>query len=170
MTQDTSARMKELDEKEEMMRVGKVVKIEPMPKRVVPVPLPAEISKNETTKDDRRKIADRIVELSDGVLERPRDTKRHISLKIGAGPYSNAVTISKYFDRVNFFILSADLLRKAEAEGFKPETVESTRPWPKDRFRFWGLGLGDIQAHEALFREIVVESVRAIMDRKPRRN
>jgi hypothetical protein len=34
---------------------------------------------------------------------------------------------------------------------------------------FRGLGLSDIEAHEALFREIVMESVRMIMDRKPKK-
>ncbi|HWG19724.1 MAG TPA: hypothetical protein VG225_04275 [Terracidiphilus sp.] len=148
---------------------GNVVKIEPMHKPDVPTPPQARNSKSKMTREDRLKIAVRIAELSNGDLE-PLDTEFHISLKMGAGPYSNAVTISKRENRVNFFILSRDLLRKAEAEGFKPEPVESTRPWPKDRFRFWQLGLSDIQTHEALFREIVKESVIAIMDRRSKKH
>ena len=166
MTEDTATRMKELDKKEEMMREGRVVKIEPMPDSVVPLPLPAGILKSEMTREE--KIAVRIVELSNQVLS-TEDSNLHIALKIGAGPYSNAVTVSKHSDRVSFF-LSTDLRRKAEAEGFKPEPVESTRPWPKDKFRFWHLGLSDLQAHEALFREIVKESVSVIMSRRSKRN
>ena len=37
------------------------------------------------------------------------------------------------------------------------------------KFLFWGLGMSDIQAHEALFREIVMESVRTIMDLRPKK-
>jgi hypothetical protein len=155
--------MKELDKKEEMMRVGKVVKIEPMPKPVVPLPLPTGILRSEMTRDDRWKIADRIVDLSNQVLSR-EESGIHIALRIGFPPNSNTVTVSKRANRVCFFIRSMDLLRKAEAEGFKPE------PRSKDRYRFWGLGLSDIDAHEALFREIVKESVSVIMSRRSKKN
>jgi len=160
--------IEQLEEIEKRLREGKVVKIEPMPRQVVPPPQAESVLKSEMVKEDRRKIADRIVELSNGALEL-EDAKSHFSLKIGAGPYSNAVTVSKHFDRVNFFITSTDLLGKAEAEGFKPKRAEAKKPWHKDRFRFWELGLGDIEAHEALFREIVRESVSVIMDKKAKK-
>jgi hypothetical protein len=173
ITGDTGAQMKrsavEIRGIENAIMNGKVVSVESMRKPAVPTPPQARNSKSEMTPEDRFKIALRIAELSGGDLE-PLDTEFHISLKIGVGPFSNAVTISKRNNRVNFFILSGDLLRKAKAEGFKPEEVKSTRPWPKDRFRFWQLGLSDIQAHEALFREIVKESVSAIMDRRSKKH
>ncbi len=169
MTEDTAARMKELDKKEEMMREGKVVKIEPMPRPVVPLPLPSGILKSEMTREDRLKIAARIVHLSDGVLEQ-RENGGYIALKIGSGPNSNAVRVGKRSDRVSFFIRSTDLRKKAEEEKFTPEPLEPTTAANKDKFRFWGLSLGDIEAHEALFREIVKESVSVVMDRRPRRN
>jgi hypothetical protein len=151
--------MRELDKKEEMKRVGKVVRIEPMPTSVVP------LLKSETTRDGRRKIADRIVGLSDGVLEW-KETDRHIGLKIGSGPYSIAGLVSTHFDRVSFFIRSKDLLQKALAEGFKPKLRKSTIPSTKDLYQFGELSLSDIEAHEALFRWIVKESVNVVMDHK----
>jgi hypothetical protein len=161
---DTGAQMRDLDKTEEMLREGKPVKVEPMPKPVVPPPLPAANLKNEMNREDRLRIADRIVELSDGVLKR-KDTDRHIGLKIGSGPYSIAGTVSTHFDRVSFFIRSNDLLKAVE-EKFKPELAESTRPSTKDMYRFWGLSLSDIEAHEALFRRIVKETVNVVMDHK----
>ncbi len=147
------------------MRESKVVKIEPMPDSVVPLPLPAGILKSEMTREDRLKIAARIVELSDGVVER-KETDRGIRLKIGSGPYSIVGLVSTHYDRVSFFIRSADLLDKAVAEGFKPELRESTRPSTKDLHQFEGLSLSDIETHEALFRWIVKESVNVVMDHK----
>ena len=160
MTEDTDAR-----KKEEMMREGKVAKIEPMPDSVVLLPPPAGILKDEMTREDRLKIADRIAELSDGVLER-KETDRGIRLKIGSGPYSIAGLVSTHYDHVSFFIRSTDLLRKAEAEGFKPEPAESTRPSTKDLNQFRELSLIDIEDHEALFRLIVKESVNVVMDHR----
>src|ERR1035437_934491 len=101
------------------------------------------------TREDRLKVADRIVELSDQVLSRA-ERRYHFALKIGSGPNSNTVNVSKRFDRVSFFIRSSSLLRKAEAEGFKPDPAESTWAPNKDRFRFRELRLRDIEAHEAL--------------------
>ena len=175
MTRDTEAQVSESDETstEKMLRTAKAVKIEPMPKPAVSLPLPTGILKSEMTSEESLKIADRIatriVELSDGDLE-PQHTRYHISLKVGAGPYSNAVTVSKRDDRVNFFITSTNLLRKAEAEGFKPKRAEAKHPWHKDRFRFWELGLNDIEAQQVLFREIVKESVSVVMDRKRKKS
>lgn len=114
MTRDTDARMKELDKKEEMMRVGKVVKIERMRTPVVPPTLPARILKSEMAREDRLKIAARIVELSDRVLS-TEIRKNHIALKIGTGPYSTAVRVRN--NRVSFFIRSKDLLDRAKAAG-----------------------------------------------------
>jgi hypothetical protein len=158
--------MKELDKKEEMMRVGKVVKIEPMRTPVVPPPLPARILRSEMSREDRLKVAAKIVELSDRVLE-PKENADYVALKIESGPNSNAARVRN--NRVSFFIRSKDLLERAKREKFNPEPLKSTTAANKDKFRFRGLGLSDIEAHEALFREIVKESVGTIMDRKPKR-
>ena len=166
MKRDTTARMQELDKIEEMMRVGKVVKIEPMPNPVVPAPVPKGTLKSEMRREDRLKIAAKIAELSDRVLE-PKENADYIALKIDSGPYSNAARVRN--NRVSFFIRSTDLLNRAKAEGFEPEPLKSTTEANKDKFRFWGLGLSHIEAHEALFREIVKESVGTIMDRRPKR-
>jgi len=165
MTEDTAARMKELDKKEEMMREGKVVKIEPMPNAAGGLPRPSNESKREMTREDRLRIADRIVNLSDGEIER-KETDRGIRMKIGSGPYSIGCFVSTHYDRVSFFIRSTNLLGKAEAEGFKPKPAERTRPGNEDLYRFWELSLNDIEAHEALFKGIVKESVRVVMDHK----
>jgi hypothetical protein len=151
--------MRDLDKIEEMMRAGKVIKIEPMPKPFVPI---------QMTREDRLKIAARIVELSNQVLS-TAENKDYIALKIGSGPNSNAVRVGKRSDRVSFFIRSMDILKRAEAKEFKPEPLKPTTEANKDKFRFWGLHLSDIEAHEALFREIVKESVETVMDRKPGR-
>jgi hypothetical protein len=158
--------MRDLDKIEKMMRVGKVIKIEPMPKPVAPHPLPAGILKSEMTREDRLRVAARIVELSNQVLS-TKENVHYIALKIGSGSNSNAARVRN--NRVSFFIRSTDLLNKARAEGFDPEPLKSTTAANKDKFRFWGLGLSDIEAHEALFREIVKESVGTIMDRRPKR-
>ena len=163
--ENTAARMKELDRKEKMMRDGKVVKIEPMPNAAGGLPRPSNESKREMTKEDRLRIADRIVNLSDGDIER-KETDRGIRMKIGSGPYSIACFVSTHYDRVSFFIRSTNLIRKAEAEGFKPKPAEQTRPGNADLYRFWELSLNDIEAHEALFKEIVRESVRVVTDHK----
>jgi len=149
---------------ERMMSVGEVVKIEPIPNSAVPLPRPARFLKSEKAREDRLKIAARIVELSNQVLS-TKENAHYIALKIGSGPNSNTVNVWKSHDRVGFFIRSSDLLRKAEAEGFKPEPAKRQL----DRYRFWELSLRDIEAHEPLFREIVKESVGVIMDRRPKR-
>jgi hypothetical protein len=167
MTGDTGAQMKKSDEIEEMLRSGKVVKIEPMPKPVVPPPLPAGILKSEMTREDRLKIiAAKIVELSDQRLSTHKNPK-YVALKIGSGPYSNAVVVHN--NLVSFFIRSGDLLNWAKKEEFDPVEAPKTTPMNEHKLLFRGLGLSDIEAHEALFREIVMESVRMIMDRKPKK-
>jgi hypothetical protein len=169
MTEDRDARIIELDKLEEMMRSGKVVKIEPMPKPAAPIQQAADISESEVAGDDRMKIADLIVALSNNVLSKDVSA-RHIALRIGSPPNCNTVTISKGVDRVSFYIQSTDLRKKAEAEGFKPEALELVALRNKDKYRFRGLSLSDIQAHEALFREIVKESLRVVMDKRPKKS
>jgi hypothetical protein len=110
--------------------------------------------------EDRLKIAEHIVKLSDQVLS-TRENPKYIALKIGNW---NAVTVRKNSDRVSFFITSTDLINRTKAAGFDPALV----PAKKDKYRFWGLRLADLQTHEDLFREIVKESRRTITDSSPR--
>ena len=161
--------MRDPDRIEEMLRLGKPVKIEPILRPVETPPLPGSNVKSEMISEERRKIADRLVELSDGVLSL-EDSDRHIALRIGSPPNCNAVTVSKRADRVTFLIRSIDLLRKAEQHGFKPVSAKLVAQRDKDRHRFQGLSASDIQAHESIFKEIVMDSVRTIMDRRPKKN
>ncbi|HEY1808407.1 MAG TPA: hypothetical protein VGG42_07575 [Acidobacteriaceae bacterium] len=115
------------------------------------------------------KVAGRIVELSDQVLSM-NVNGNYIALKTGTGPNSNAVTVTKYEDRVSFFIRSTALLDRAKTEGFDPEIAKQTSPSKAHRYRFWGLSYFDLQEHEGLFREIVKESVSTIIDRRPKKH
>ena len=119
---------------------------------------------NETK---HKAMASRIVELSNGVLSTGKIKSGYIPLKIESGPYSNAVCVHN--NLVSFFIRSGDLLNRAKAEGFAPEPAPRTVPMDEHKILFRNLGLSDIQAHEALFREIVMESVRTIMDLRPKK-
>ena len=163
MTGDGAARLKELDKKEEMMRVGKVVKIEPIHVPVVPPPLPAGVLNSEMTRDDRLKIATRIVDRSNQALSTV-ERQNHIALKIGTGPYSNAVMVTDSY--VKFLIRSEDLRNRAKEEGFNPEEVIWKGPWAGFGYRFRGLRLNDIQEHEGFFKAVVQESINEIGYRK----
>jgi hypothetical protein len=159
--------MNEPDEIEEMIRLGKVVKIEPMPKSAAPLQKPADSLKSEMTREDRLRIAARIVELSNQVLS-TKGNIDYIALKIGSGPNSNVARVRN--NRVSFFIRSKDLFNWAVSKGFDPEPLTSTTAANKDKFRFRNLSLRDIEDHEALFREIVKESVGVVIDRRPKEN
>jgi hypothetical protein len=105
------------------------------------------------------KIAARIVELSDQVLS-TKENKHYIALQVGSPPNCNAVIVSD-LDHVNFRIPSQDLLNRVKAEGFTPEE----RTWSgffKGGLRFSRLGLDDLRAHEALFKEIIKGSIKEI--------
>jgi len=120
----------------------------------------------EMTREDRLTVAARIVELSDEILSTD-ENPQYIALKIASGPNSNAVTV--WSDHVSFFIRSTALLDKARADGFEPIQVKSTTPRNQDKYQFPRLSLNQILTHEALFREIVQESMRTIMDRRPKK-
>jgi hypothetical protein len=176
MTKDTDARMRELDEKEARIREGIPVHVESMGtflRRKENGNSPSALGSNSAdrlkTREDRLKVAALIVELSNKRLSlSPTNNTRYIALKIGSGPNSNAIRVRN--SRVSFFIRSTGLLNKAKYEGFDPQPLRSTTAANKDKFRFWGLRLSDIEAHEALFREIVKESVETIMDRRPKKH
>jgi hypothetical protein len=68
---------------------------------------------------------------------------------------------------VTFYIRSEDLRKQAEEAQLEFKPVDSEAPKDKYRYRIPGLNLSTIQAHEALFREIVKESVSVIEDRRP---
>ena len=119
-------------------------------------------------REDRLKVAAKIAELSDLPLSTQENLKsNYVALKIESGPYSNAICVHN--NRVSFLIRSTDLLKKATEDRLNPEPAPRTVPMDENKFLFWGLGMSDIQAHEALFREIVMESVRTIMDLRPKK-
>jgi len=167
MTGDAGAQVNKSDEIEEMLRSGKVVKIEPMPKPAVPLPQPSGILKCEMTREDRLKIAAKIVELSSMVLSK-KENPHYIALKVGDGPYSNAVTVRWRTDRVSFHIPSTDLVKQAVAAGFSPENCESRRSFFEHKWYFNGLTLADLQKHEPLFSAIVKGSLEYIRSRRPK--
>ena len=146
------------DEVEEMLLNGTVVKIEPMPKSGPSTQLNGE---------DRTKIAARIVELSNHVLSTKKNP-RSITLKVGDGPYSNAVTVRWRKDRVSFHIPSTNLVKQAVEAGFSPENPQSARPFFEHKWHFNGLTLTDLQEHEPLFRAIIKDSLEYILSRRPR--
>jgi len=113
-------------------------------------------------------MASRIVDLSNKVLSTGTTSSGYIPLKIESGPYSNAVAVGRNW--VRCFIQSTALLEKAREEGFDPRKPLKTAPFNEHKFYFDGLCLGDIDAHETLFAEIVKESVKVIMDRRPKKN
>jgi hypothetical protein len=173
MRKDTDARIRELEEKEARIREGIPVHVESMGtflRRKANDNSPSAHGSNSAdrlkTREDCLKVAALIVELSNQVLS-TKENVDYIALKIGSGANSNAVRVRD--NRVSFFIRSTELLNRARAEGFEPEPLKSTTAANKDKFRFRGLGLSDIEAHEALFREILKESVGTIMDRRPKR-
>ncbi|MGC9223019.1 MAG: hypothetical protein ACP5E2_03790 [Terracidiphilus sp.] len=107
-------------------------------------------------KEDRSKIAAKIVDLSGGVLS-IAENPNYIALKAGR---RLAATVRKNRDRVSVYILrTSELLDKARSEGFSPVEGPQKTQRDKDWFQFRGLTLSDIQAHESLFREIVHGSV-----------
>jgi len=122
--------------------------------------------------EDRLEIADRIAQMSDPVLSIQNNDSGYLSLKVGTGPYSNAVTVWKNEDRVSFFIRSTDILNKASAAGFTPIAVDPTATASNNKYKyaFELLSFTDLQNNEGLFREIVKDSVETVVDRRPRRN
>jgi hypothetical protein len=126
-------------------------------------------AKNRVTGEDRSRIASRLVELSNQVLS-TSENSRYFSLTVGNGPNSLAATVHKDSDRVSFFIPSTDLRNQAVEKGFELKEAPQSKGRNKDWFRFSLLRLDDIEGNEDLFRNIVAESVKTIIDRKPSRN
>jgi hypothetical protein len=117
--------------------------------------------------EDRLKMAELIAQMSaQGLLTTPN--KKYLALKVGSGPNSNVVTMWK--DRVSFFLSSSDLIAKAKAAGFDPKAAKASRACDKNKFRFFKLSLHDLQNNEGLFSEIVNESVKTILERRPHTN
>jgi hypothetical protein len=108
-------------------------------------------------KEDRSQIAERIVELSDGVLSKENKLS-YIALKVGPRV---AAVVSKS-DRVQFMIPSTDLLHKLTEKRFTLEKAPKSIPMHEHKYYFRGLRLNDINDNEPLFREIVQESVRTL--------
>jgi hypothetical protein len=116
------------------------------------------------TEKERKSASTLLAQMSAGDLD-PTERSEYIALQIGDGPNKNAVVL--HFDRVSFFVQSEYLIERAKTEGFKPEPAERKSPQCDYKVRFWGLSLSDIEAHEALFRDIVIESIRIVRSRRP---
>jgi hypothetical protein len=115
-------------------------------------------------KEERSRLADRIVELSSEALSSDKtSSKNYIALKVGGGPHSNAATVRWRDDVVTFHIPSSDLVNRAIAAGFSPENEHSVRPFFKHKHRFCGLTLADLQEHESLFRAIVKDLTKYVV-------
>jgi hypothetical protein len=140
-----------------------------MPEPNAALQQPSDNSEGEMSREERLKIAARIVEFSEGRLSQSEDRKQeYVVLKIGSGPYSNAVRVRD--NRVSFFIRSEDLRVRVIAAGFKLTPVGNTTPINKHKIRIWELNRAKIEDHEVLFREIVNESVSLLMDMRPKKN
>ncbi len=120
------------------------------------------------SKEAQSRLAERIVELSSKVLSKKENTS-YIALKVGDGSYSNAATVRWRKDSVSFHIPSSDLVKQTIAAGFSPENRQSSRPFFKHKWYFYGLTLADLQKHEPLFRAIVKDSLEYILSRRPKR-
>jgi hypothetical protein len=121
------------------------------------------------SKEERSRLAERIVELSSRVLSK-KENSRYMALKVGDGPYSNAATVLWREGIVSFHIPSSDLEKQAIAAGFSPENrqLKSKRPFFRHKRYFHGLTLADLQDHEPLFRAIVKGSLDYILSRRPK--
>ncbi len=116
----------------------------------------------QVTRDDPSTIAERIVELSDGVLSREKK-RSYIALKVG----SRVAAVVSKSDRVQFMIPSTDLLNRVTEKQFTLKKAPNSIPMHEHKYYFQGLRLNEINDNESLFREIVQESVRAL---RPKRN
>ncbi len=112
-------------------------------------------------------LAERIVELSSMVLSW-KENRHYIALKVGDGPYSNAVTVRGSEDTVSFHIPSGNLEQQAITEGFNPEDQHAKRPFFRHKRHFHGLSLADLQKHEPLFRSIVKDSIEYVLSQRPK--
>ena len=119
------------------------------------------------SKEERSRLAERIVGLSSGVLSK-KENPNYIALKVGDGPYSNAVTVRWRKDRVSFHMPSSDLVNQAIAAGFSPKNAQARRPFFKHKYYFYGLTLADLQEHKPMFRAIVKDSLEHILSRRPK--
>ncbi len=113
--------------------------------------------------NDRSEIAKRLVELSNQVLSK-KENKTHIALKVK----NRVAVLVSHSERVQFIITSEDLVNRVRAEKFNLTPAPNSIPMHEIKYYFEGLGINQIRAHELLFKEIVNESVQAVMDRKPK--
>jgi hypothetical protein len=120
------------------------------------------------TKGEREAIANRIVALSDNELRPGKAKAGWIPPKYENGPNSVAAVVSK--NRVSFLIRATQARDQARAEEFNPVQVDPSGivGRNKDKYWFYGLRLGDLEKHEALFRAIVRDSVDTIISRRPK--
>ena len=118
--------------------------------------------------EDRKRIVEEIVRLSDGILS-CSEGRNYYSLKVGDGPKSLAATVHKDSDRISFFIPSSDLLGQLRAMEFKFAEATRGRPRSRDWYRSSGLTLSKICENEDLFKQVVHESVNEVKSRQAKR-
>lgn len=116
------------------------------------------------SKEERSKLADRIVELSSGALSKDEEScLSYIALKVGSGPYSNVATVWWRKDMVTFHLPSSDLEKRANDAKLGPENENSSRLFFKHKCRFYGLTPAKLHEHEPLFRAIVKDSLEHVI-------
>ena len=114
-------------------------------------------------KHGRSEVVAKVVELSDHLLE----TKVNIDY-IALKADGSVVVVVSNSKQVGFFIRSTEILKKASSAGFELEKGRLKSPKDEDKYLFRNLGADEMEANKELFREIIHESVRTIMDRRPK--
>src|SRR5271170_955165 len=122
------------------------------------------------TLEERVELAKYLMGLSNEHLSLTDKPRNYIAIEVGFKPNKNAIGVSKYRDRVSLLVRSTDLLRRIEMAGFTPVPVPQTRPMMKDKYFILGLSKNDVNRHEALFREVVKESIETVRSRKSKKN
>ena len=135
-------------------------------------------SSKRMLKQERKEIANEIVALGNKELglgkkklELGATTAGWIPIKYETGSNSVAAVVS-VCDRVSFLITTSQLLDQARTEGFNPiaDTRTEGRYTNKyrDRYRFHGLRISDIENHAPLFSAIIKDSVDTLISRRPK--
>lgn len=124
-------------------------------------------SRRIPSKEERRTLAERIIELSSPRLFK-KENQHYIALQVGERPYCNAIALSWRKDRVSFYIPSSYLLTQATTEGLKPEHAQPRERLSEHKFYFYGLKPEDLRKHESLFRSIIDESIDFIKSQRPK--
>jgi hypothetical protein len=114
-------------------------------------------------KEDRLTLAARLAEFSNGILS-TQVNPDHITLKVE----NRVAIVVSGSDQVGFYIRSTELLERIRGAGFA--TAKAREKYHKDQNKYLlrHLSLAEINSNEALFKEIVLESVETIKDQRPK--